>query len=85
MTCPGCNSHTSEVLSRVTDGEPCPRCGLSADAILEITDIRRKQADRELAERLEKAVLDSARFEAEASGLRQKLQDVRDAIGCTCR
>jgi hypothetical protein len=66
----------------VTDGEPCPGCGLSADAILEINGVRRKQADEELKRRLETALLECAQSAAEASELRRTLQAVCHAIGC---
>lgn len=82
MTCPGCGAHTSSVLAKVNDGEPCPFCGLSADAILEVAEVRRKAADEDLKARLEKALVDRDRALAEAAKLRNVLHDVRLAVGC---
>jgi len=83
MTCPGCGAHTSNVLAAVCNGEPCPYCGLSADAIGEISDVRRKRADEELKERLEKALTERDRALSEAAKHRQAVEDARRALGCT--
>lgn len=44
-TCPGCGSHTTDVASARINGDPCPRCGLSADASTEIMTVQRGRAD----------------------------------------
>lgn len=82
MTCPGCGAHTSSVLLSAEDGEACPYCGLSAGAIWEIDAVRRKKADEDLKERLEKALVERDRAVTEAAAIRQVLQGVRSAIGC---
>jgi uncharacterized Zn finger protein (UPF0148 family) len=82
MTCPGCGAHSSSVLIKVNDGEPCPFCGLSADAITEITDVRRRKADEDLKARLEKMLVERDRAVAEAAKLNRVLYAVRRAIGC---
>lgn len=82
MECPGCGGYSSSVLIKVNDGEPCPFCELSADAIVEINGVRRKQADEGLKARLEKALVAAGLAEAEAAKLRSVLYDVRHAVGC---
>ena len=82
MECPGCGSYTSSVLAKVEQGEPCPYCGLSADAIEEIRGVRRKKADEDLKGRLEKALVERDRAVTEAAKLEQVLYAVRRAVGC---
>jgi len=82
MECPGCNSYTSSVLAKVQQGEPCPRCGLSADAILEIGSVRRRKADEALKQQLEKALIERDRAVTEAAKLGRVLYAVRRAVGC---
>jgi hypothetical protein len=82
MECPGCGAVSSSVLLKVADGEPCPYCGLSAAAVLEIAGVRRKQADEELKERLERALIDLDRAQAEAAKLRAVVSSARSALGC---
>jgi hypothetical protein len=82
MECPGCNGVSSSVLISVMNGEPCPFCGLSAGAVLEISGVRRKQADEELKERLAKALAELDRVKAEAARLRGQVASARRALGC---
>jgi hypothetical protein len=82
LECPGCNAVSSSVLNAAGNGEPCPFCGLSAPAIFEILGIRRKKADADLKERLEKALVERDRAVTEASALRRVLSEVRHAAGC---
>lgn len=82
MECGGCNAYTSSVLAAVRDGRPCPYCGLSAGAILEIAGVRRRKADEGLKERLETVVVERDRAIAEAGRLRKMLTAVRSAVGC---
>lgn len=82
MECPGCQAVSSSVLIRVTNGEPCPFCGLSAGAVLEIGGVRRKQADEKLKERLEKALVERDQARREAAALRGQVADARRALGC---
>jgi hypothetical protein len=80
--CPGCHAVTSSVRVSVMNGDPCPYCGLSADAVLEIGGVRRKQADGELKERLATALADLDRAKAEAVKLRGQVASARQALGC---
>jgi hypothetical protein len=82
MECPGCHAATSSVRVSVMNGDPCPYCGLSADAVLEINVIRRKQADDELKERLATALAELDRLRAEAARLRGQVASARRALGC---
>ena len=82
MTCPGCEAHTSSVLAACEEGSPCPYCGLSANAILEIGALRVKRADETLKARLEKALVERDRAVAEAARLRGLVEDARRALGC---
>lgn len=82
LECPGCGAVSSSVLAKAEGGEPCPFCGLSAAAIYEIHGIRRKKADADLKERLEKALVERDRAVAEAAGLRRIVSEVRRAARC---
>lgn len=82
MECPGCGAVSSSVLVKVMNGDPCPFCGLSADAVLEIGGVRRKRADEELKERLATALAELDRAKAEAARLRGQVADARRALGC---
>jgi hypothetical protein len=82
MECPGCGAYSSSVLIKVNDGEPCPFCGLSAEAIVEIGSVRREKADEGLKARLEKALVERGRAVTEAADLRRRLYAVRRAVGC---
>lgn len=83
MPCPGCDGYSSSILAKVAEGEPCPFCGLSASAVLEISTLRRKQADEELKTRLETALVELDRMKTEAAELRRQVSRARLALGCT--
>lgn len=82
LECPGCGALSSSVLARAEQGEPCPFCGLSAAAIYEIHRVRRRKADEDLKDRLEKALIERDRAVAEAAALRRVVSGVRQAVGC---
>lgn len=82
MTCPGCHAESSSILMAVNDDLPCPFCGLSADAILEIGSVRRKKADEQLKEQLETALAERDRALTEAAKLRGAVEGARHALGC---
>lgn len=81
-TCPGCNSHTSAIAAVLRgDGEPkCPYCGLSASAMLEVIDARRRTNDEVLLERVTSATVKADRLESENIALRAALDRVRRAL-----
>lgn len=82
MECPGCGAVSSSVLIRVTNGEPCPFCALSAAAVLEIAGVRREQADEGLKERLATALAELDQVRAEAARLRGQVSSARLVLGC---
>jgi hypothetical protein len=82
MECPGCGAVSSSVLIRVTNGDPCPFCGLSAHAVLEINGVHRRQADEQLKEQLAEALVELDRAKAEATQLRGQVAGARLALGC---
>jgi hypothetical protein len=82
MECPGCTSYSSSVAADVGAERPCRVCGLSADAILEITSVRQQRADEELKMLLEKAIIERDRAQTEAAKLRGLVTDARRALGC---
>jgi hypothetical protein len=56
IECPGCGSETSGVAWAIDNGEPCPTCGLSAEAIVTVLEVRRRFGETELTERLAAAL-----------------------------
>lgn len=80
MTCPGCNSHTSSVLAAVRVGDPCPYCGLSADAIEAVGAARERHGEKELVDQLQGALVRADKAEQEARKLRSVLSRVQAAL-----
>ena len=80
MTCPGCGSHTSSILFAVRDGEPCPSCGLSAAAILEITSVKASRADEALKQQTAAALEELDRWRTRALTAEQLLETIRQAL-----
>lgn len=79
LSCPGCGSHSSAIYRAVKDDGPCPHCGLSAAAILEVLGARERGANAELTARYEAAVIRADKAEDEATNLRKQLDDIRTA------
>lgn len=80
MTCPACNARLSDIRRAFLDGEPCPNCGLSADAAREIEAIRMKRGDEKLKADLEAALIRAGKAETEAARLRRQLDHLRYVI-----
>lgn len=80
LECPACESETSTVLIRFRDGEPCPYCGLSAAAMAEIFDARKRGADKALMTKYTEAVKRADKAEREVSHLRSKLSRIEQAL-----
>lgn len=80
MTCPGCDAHTSSVVTAFDEGDPCPYCGLPATATEEILDARKRAADADLTRRYEDLVKRVAGLEAERNALRSALNNVKQAV-----
>jgi hypothetical protein len=80
MECPGCGAYTSGVLAKVSQGEPCPYCSLSAGAVMEIHGVRELRGDAELKRRLELALADRDRAIREAARVRSVLSAARRCL-----
>lgn len=80
MTCPGCRSHTSDVLRAYNNDDPCPNCGLPASATDQVLAARRKAADADLTAKYEELAIRVGRAEGEATRLRMLVADIRDLL-----
>lgn len=80
MTCPGCDSHTSTVLARYLDGEPCPYCGLSATATQEIIAARQRGADADLTAKYTELVKRVDAAEGQARRHLRAITDIREIL-----
>jgi hypothetical protein len=80
LTCPGCNTHTSQRLAELQDGRPCSSCGLSAAATEEILTVRARWSEGLLREQLEAALVRAGKAEGERDTLRRRLEHVRFAL-----
>lgn len=76
MTCPGCGSHTSTILSRFNEGQGCDVCGLSSAAMAEIITVQERRADAELKAKLEDALKRADKAEDQARRLRNHLDSL---------
>jgi hypothetical protein len=80
MTCPGCQSHTSDVRRAYDEDEPCPHCALPASATDQVLAARRKAADADLTARYEELAVRVGRAESEAVRLRNVVDQFRDVL-----
>lgn len=80
MTCPACNSHTSSTLAAFEEGRPCPNCGLSAEAALEILTVRQKRADEDLKARLETAIKERDEAQRELRWAKRRLEQIGETL-----
>lgn len=80
MTCPGCQSHTSDVLRAYNDDEPCPHCGLPKSATTQVLAARKKAADADLTARYEELALRVGRAEGETVKLRNVVDQIRNIL-----
>lgn len=81
MTCPACNAHTSSALAAFEEGRPCPNCGLSAEAALEILTVRQRQADEELKGKLEAAIKERDAAQRELRLVKARLERITNLVG----
>jgi hypothetical protein len=77
MTCPGCGSYTSNVLHAYNDEDPCPHCGLSAEATAEVLQARRRNADAELTKRYTEMTVRADRAEVRVRQLEEAIATMR--------
>lgn len=81
MECPGCGSYASSVLRAYGNGNPCPECGLSAGATLEIRTIRQARADDALKTKLETAIKERDEAQRELRWAKARLEHLAEALG----
>ena len=80
MTCPGCDVHLSDIRRAFLAGAPCPNCGLSAEAALQIDVIKASWADESVKQLAQEAIERADRAEAELRRLRHSVEMARLAL-----
>lgn len=80
IECPGCGSETSGVAWAVDNGDNCPTCGLSAEAIVTVLEVRRRFGETELTERLAVALKRADAAEAKMQRLQARLREVATVL-----
>lgn len=80
QTCPGCNSHASDVAHAFADGEPCPFCGLSAGAAKEIMAVQQARADDAVKAEFAALRLRADRAERDRDRVASVLTSIREAL-----
>ncbi len=78
--CPACDSCTSSVLSAFAQGQPCPYCGLSAEAADELEAARVRGASEALVASTAQALRRAEVAETEALRLRGLIVQARRAL-----
>lgn len=78
ITCPGCESHLSDILAAFRAGEPCPRCDLAAETARQVYEARRKGADEELERKYLDALKRAMEAERERDDLRERMREMRE-------
>ncbi len=81
MTCPACNAHTSSVFAAFEEGRPCPNCGLSAEAALEIDGVRQRRADEQLKAQAETAIKERDAAQRELRLVKARLERITNLVG----
>jgi hypothetical protein len=79
-TCPGCDAHTSSVLRAMEEDSPCPYCGLSAAAMVEIEAVRESRANDDLKEKYRLLMVEHDKLRARCERLADRLGQVMDAV-----
>ena len=79
-SCPVCDAWTNSVGLAVRDGRPCPHCGAPAELILQIDDLQRRKADKNLVVQLATLGSRVANLERENMRLRAKLDRARTEL-----
>lgn len=80
MTCPACTARLSDIRRAFLSGEPCPNCGLSADAALQIDSIKASMADEAVKQQAQEAIERADRAEAEVKRLERIVARMRWAL-----
>ena len=79
-SCPACDSHTSAIGAAFRDGEPCPYCGLPAEAAHAIDAAQERHVSEEVLKRLAAAEVRAVNAEAEARRVNAILDSLRRAL-----
>lgn len=75
-TCPACDSWTSSVGIAFRDGEPCPYCGLPAEAVEALDRAAERGAEQSMVDMAAKAEVRATNAEAEVRRLRGLLREI---------
>lgn len=76
-TCPGCSSTGSDLTRALEDEKPCPHCGLSAAAIIELMTVRESRATEALKDKVAGLVIRADKAERERNRLKDTLREIR--------
>lgn len=76
MTCPACDSHTSEIARAYREGAGCPYCGLPGEAMRAVVAAAERGASEQMTERAAQAEQRAATAEREATRLRALLDEI---------
>lgn len=79
MTCPGCDSHTSDIRRAFENDQPCPTCGLSA-AAYELIGVKRSQADDRVKAAADAAIRDLDQWRRRALIAEWRLNTIINAV-----
>lgn len=74
--CPICGLYGEEVAQRVKHGEKCPKCGLPADAVTQITNAHQRHADEELRKRYESLLEENQKLRQANSVMKDALVEI---------
>ena len=77
MICPACDAYLSSIAMAFRDSEPCPNCGLPAEAAVAVLAAQKRGADEALTKKYAEAETRAAEAEAEARRLREKLRRIK--------
>ena len=75
-SCPACDAHTSAIGAAFRDGEPCPYCGLPAEAAAAFDRAVTRGADEDMAQRAAQAEQRAAVAEARVAMLQARLDRI---------
>lgn len=79
VTCPGCDTATTDNTRGFIDEGKCPKCGLSLDVLHEINRVRESHATAEVKAQYEEMAARAGRAEAELRVLKHRIERVQEA------
>lgn len=80
MTCPACESTTTDVLDAYHHGRSCPHCSLSATAADEIIDARNRYRESDLLQQLRNAIISNDSLKAQLTEKEAKLVKIKKVL-----